>query len=49
MNDNKFLQVTTAVDLQYRLSVFPSYLENYVKEQLKFNVKKPFYFEAYQK
>ena len=31
------------------ISVFPSYLKNYVKEQLKFNVKKPISFEAHQK
>ena len=39
MNDNKLLLVTTAVDLRYRLSIFPFYLKNYVKEQLNFNVK----------
>ena len=46
MNDNKLLLVTTAVDQRYRLSVFPSYLKNYVKEQLKFNVIKLISFEA---
>ena len=38
MNYNKLLLVTTTVDLRYRLSAFPSYLKNNVKEQLKINV-----------
>ena len=46
MNDNKLLLVTTAIDLRYRLSLFPSYRKNFVKEKLKFNVKKPISFEA---
>ena len=49
MNDYKLLLVTTAVDPRYRLSAFPSYLKNNVKEQLKFNVKNHFYFGAEQK
>ena len=49
MNDNKLLLVTTAVDPWYQLSVFPSYLKNYVKEQLKFSVKKCISFKADQK
>ena len=40
MNDNKLLLVATAVNPRYQLSIFPSYLKNYVKEQLKFSVKK---------
>ena len=49
MNDNKLLLVTTAVDSKYRLSVFRSYLKNYVKEQLKLDVKKPIFFKVDQK
>ena len=48
LNDNKLLLVTTAVDPRYRLSAFPSYLKNNVKEQLKLNVKKHICFEANQ-
>ena len=39
LNDNKLLLVTTAVDTRYRLSAFPSYIKNNVKELLKLNVK----------
>ena len=49
MNDNKLLLVATAVDPRYQLSIFPSYLKNYVKEQLIFNAKKSISFEADQK
>ena len=42
MNDNKLLLVTTAIDLRYRLSLFPSYRKNFVKEKLKFNLKNLF-------
>ena len=49
MNENKLLLVKTAVDPRYRLSAFPSYLKNIFKEQLKFNIKKQFSFEAGQK
>ena len=49
MNDNKLLLVKTAVDPQYRLSAFHSYLKNNIKEQLKCNVKKHISFEADQK
>ena len=49
MNDNILLLITTAVDPRYRLSAFPSYLKNYVKEQIKFNFKELISFEADQK
>ena len=49
MNENKLLLVTTVVDQRYWLSVFPSYLKNYVEEQLKVNFNKPISFEADQK
>ena len=48
MNDNKLLLVTTAVDPRYRLSAFPSYLKNNVKELLKLEVKKHICFKADQ-
>ena len=48
LNDNKSLLVTTAVDQRYRLSAFPSYLKNNVKEQLKLIIKKHICFEANQ-
>ena len=39
LNDNKLLLVATTFDPRYRLSAFPSYLKNNVKELLKLNIK----------
>ena len=47
LNYNKLLLVTTAVDPQYQISAFFSYLKNN-KEQLKLNVKMHICFEADQ-
>ena len=48
-NDNKLLQLTTAVDLRHRLPAFPSYLKSNVKKQLKLYIKKHISFKADQK